>query len=76
MLRRSGGFTNLAESVSASPDEEIWVELQRYKDRQHRDDIVAKIREDSTAGPLFGRFYELVAPGKNSIMADFNRLNL
>src|SRR5215467_6882401 len=69
------GFTNLVETLSANPEEEIWVELQRYKSREHRDSIVAKIREDPTAGPLFGRFYELVVPGKNSIMADFNRLN-
>ncbi|HZY46256.1 MAG TPA: DUF1428 family protein [Candidatus Bathyarchaeia archaeon] len=70
------GFTNLAETVSANPDEEVWVEIQRYKSREHRDSIVAKIREDSVAGPLCGRFYELVTPGKNSIMADFNRLTV
>ncbi len=70
------GFTNLAETVSASPDEDVWIEVQRYKSREHRDSIVAKIRDDSGAGPLFGRFYELVVPGKNSIMADFNRLSL
>jgi len=70
------GFTNLIETVSAKPDEEVWVELYRFRDRQHRDDIVAKIRDDPNAGPLFGKFYELVSPGKNSIMADFNRLML
>ncbi len=70
------GFTNLAETVSANGDDEVWVELQRYRDRKHRDEIVAKIRADSTAGPLFGQFYGLVVPGQNSIMGDFNRLSV
>jgi len=70
------GFSNLSETISARPDEEVWIEMQRFRDREHRDEIVAKIRQDSTAGPLFGKFYELVSPGKNSVMADFNRLSL
>ncbi len=70
------GFTNLSETVSAKPDEEVWVELQRFRDRGHRDSIVAEFREDPTAGPLFGKYYELVSPGKNSIMADLNRLDV
>ncbi len=70
------GFSNLSEKIAAEPNEEVWVGMQRFRDREHRDEIVAKIRQDSTAGPLFGKFYELVSPGKSSVMADFNRLSL
>ncbi len=70
------GFTNLSETIAVKPDEETWIEIQHFRDREHRDAIVDKIRKDSKAGPLFGRFYELVSLGKNSIMADFNKLSL
>ena len=29
------GLTNIANTVSASQDEEVWVELQYYRDREH-----------------------------------------
>ena len=70
------GFTNLAETVSAGQDEEVWVEIQRYRDREHRDEIFAAVRKDMPMLELFGQWYGLVTPGKNSIMGDFNRLNI
>lgn len=70
------GFTNLAETVSAGSDEEVWVEVQRYRDREHRDEIFAAIRKDMSLLELFGQFYGLVTAGHNSVMADFNRLKI
>jgi uncharacterized protein YbaA (DUF1428 family) len=29
------GFTNIANTVSANQDEEVWVESLYYRDRQH-----------------------------------------
>ena len=70
------GFTNIAETVSAGQDEEVWVEVQRYRNREHRDEIFASIRKDMSMLELFGQWYGLVTPGKNSIMGDFNRLSI
>ena len=70
------GFTNLAETVSAGQDEEVWVEVQHYRDRGHRDEIFAAVRKDMPMLELFGQWYGLVTPGKNSIMGDFNRLSI
>lgn len=70
------GFTNIASAVSASPGEEVWVEVDYYKDRGHRDEIVASVGEDGNAGPLFGLLMGLVAPGSNILMGDLGRLKV
>ncbi len=70
------GFTNLAETVSAGQDEEVWVEVQRYPDREHRDQVFAAIRQDVPMLELFGQWYGLVTPGVNSVMGDFNKLKI
>ncbi len=70
------GFTNLAETVSAGPEEEVWVEIEHYRDREHRDQIFAAIRQDMPMLELFGQWYGLVTPGINSVMGDFNKLKI
>ena len=32
------GITNIAKTVSANNDEEVWLELIFYRDRKHRDE--------------------------------------
>lgn len=40
------GFTSIAKTISANQDEEeVWVELESYRDRKHRDEVVAKIEQ-------------------------------
>jgi uncharacterized protein YbaA (DUF1428 family) len=70
------GFTNLAETVSAGPDEEVWVEIEHYRDREQRDQIFAAIRQDTPMLELFGQWYGLVTPGVNSVMCDLNKLKI
>jgi uncharacterized protein YbaA (DUF1428 family) len=70
------GFTNFAERLSARHDEEIWVEIQHYKNREHRDEIFEAIRKDMPMLQLFGQWYGLVTPGENSTMGDFTKLKI
>lgn len=70
------GFTNFAERISAHQDEEVWVELQRYRSREHRDEIFEAIRKDTPMLELFGKWYGLVTPGENSTMGDFIKLKI
>ena len=70
------GFTNFAERISARPDEEVWVEVQRYRSREHRDELFAAVRKDTPLLELFGKFYGLVAQGENSTMGDFTKLKI
>lgn len=70
------GFTNFAERMSAQDDEEVWIEVQRYRNRAHRDEIFEAIRKDMPMLQLFGKWYGLVTPGENSVMGDFSKLKL
>jgi len=70
------GFTNIAETVGANGDEEVWVEVEHYRDKEHREAVFAAIRKDTGMLELFGQWYGLVTQGKNSVMGDFDRLNL
>lgn len=36
------GFVNIAKTASAAQDEEVWVELQSYRDRNHLDEILVR----------------------------------
>jgi uncharacterized protein YbaA (DUF1428 family) len=70
------GFTSIAKTVSADPEEEVWVELESYRDRKHRDDVVAKVTQDANAGPLFGQVMGLITQGYSCIMGEFKRLHI
>lgn len=37
------GFTNIAKTISANEDEEIWLELHSYRDRKHMDDVERRV---------------------------------
>ena len=71
------GFTSIAKTVSSNQeDEEVWVELESYRDRKHRDEVIAKIEQDASAGPLFGQVMSLLTQGYSCIMGDLSRLRI
>lgn len=69
------GFSNIANIVSASRDEEVWVHLNFYKDRKPRDDVMVRIGNDETMSQLFRQSMDLISPGSN-IIGEFSRLNM
>jgi len=70
------GFSSFTDRISAKDDEEIWMEVQHYRSREHRDEIFAAVRKDMPLLELFGKWYGLVTPGENSTMGDFSRLGI
>jgi uncharacterized protein YbaA (DUF1428 family) len=70
------GITNIAKAVSATQDEEVWLELIFYRDQRHKDEVSEKMRNDERMGPLWQRSMELVSPGTGFIMGEFNRLKI
>jgi uncharacterized protein YbaA (DUF1428 family) len=70
------GITNIAKAVSATQDEELWMELIFYRDRKHKDEVAQKMRNDERLGTLWQRSMELVSPGTGFIMGEFNRLDM
>ena len=70
------GITNIAKTLSANQDEEVWLELIFYRDRKHRDESETKMNNDESMGPLFQQSMDLVTPGTGFIMGEFSRLEV
>jgi uncharacterized protein YbaA (DUF1428 family) len=69
------GITNIAKTVSANQDEEVWLELNFYRDRKHLDGVSAKMQRDESAGQLYKQFMDLISPG-SCIEGGFSRLRV
>ena len=70
------GFTNIANTLSTSQDEEVWVELQYYRDRKHLDEVRAKCGNDENMGRLYKQSLDLLTPGSRFIFGEFDRLSV
>jgi uncharacterized protein YbaA (DUF1428 family) len=70
------GITNIAKTVSASQDEEVWMELIFYRDRKHRDEVCAKIQNDENMERLYKQSVDLLSPGSSFVMGEFSRLKV
>jgi len=70
------GITNIAKTISANQDEEVWLELIFYRDRKYKDEVGAKMRNDERMGTLWQRSIALVSPGTGFIMGEFSRLSV
>jgi hypothetical protein len=70
------GFTNITKTMSANhDDEEIWINMVSYKDRQHREEIVAKTSSDKECQEIYGKLMSLITPGSVLTNGEFRRLN-
>lgn len=67
------GFTSMTDVVSANQDEDIWLDLESYRDRKHMDEVVARIESDEYALSLMKQYLDLLSPGSNPILAKFSR---
>ncbi len=70
------GITNIAKTVSANQDEEVWMELIFYRDRKHRDEVSAKMQNDYNMQRLYKQSVDLLSPGSSFVMGEFSRLEV
>jgi uncharacterized protein YbaA (DUF1428 family) len=70
------GITNIAKTVSASQDEEVWMELIFYRDRKHRDEVGTKMQNDENMERLYKQSVDLLSPGSSVVMGEFSRLSV
>jgi uncharacterized protein YbaA (DUF1428 family) len=70
------GMSNIAKIVSATQDEEVWLELLFYRDRKHKDEVGVKMQNDERMGPLWQQSVALISPGTDFIMGEFSRLKM
>ena len=69
-------WTNIAKTVSASQDEEVWMELIFYRDRKHRDEVGAKMQNDENLERLYKQSVDLLSSGSSFVMGEFSRLEV
>jgi hypothetical protein len=67
------GFISITDVLSANQDEEIWLDLESYRDRKHMDEVVAKIEIDENALSLMKQYLGLLSPRSSPILAKFSR---
>jgi uncharacterized protein YbaA (DUF1428 family) len=68
------GIVNIAKTIAADDDEEVWSELIFYRDRKHKEEIGTKMRNDESMGLLYQQSLDLVSPGTGFILGEFTRL--
>ena len=70
------GFANIASTVSANQDEEVWVESVYYEDNQHMKEVMARMEKDERMGEMMKQSMDLIPPGAKFIVGDFERLKV
>ena len=65
---------SIAKTLSVSEDEEIWMELQYFRDLQHCKDVYAKMMQDKEIEPAGTEFFGLISQGKPLVTGGFRRL--
>ena len=68
-------WTNIAKTMSANQDEEIWVEQVHYRDSKQRDEFMAMCGKEENMTRLYKQCMELITPG-STIMGELNRLKI
>lgn len=69
-------FVNIAETVSANQDEEVWLEIQSYRDRKHRDEVMANMEKDKNCESLYQQYLTLITQGSRTTIGEFSRLKV
>jgi len=68
------GCEGLAKTLSVGDDEDVWVELQYYRDCKHAEDAFDKMMKDKDIEPLGKEFFGLITQGKSMVTGGFDRL--
>jgi uncharacterized protein YbaA (DUF1428 family) len=68
------GMESITKTLSAAEDEDIWMELQYFRDRKHYEDVYAKMMQDDSLKQLGDEFFGLITQGKNVVTGGFSRL--
>ena len=70
------GFTNIAKTISAEPneEEEVWLEIQTYQDHNHFEEVGAKMMADDAIKEEGQQFFNLITPGSRCSFGEFNRI--
>ncbi len=69
-------FTNLAKTISASDEEDVWLEIQSYRDAKHVQEFVKSMENDRSGDEMYNEFMKLITPGSMVTFGDFSKLEI
>jgi len=67
-------FVNLSRTISASEEEEVWLEIQSYRNVEHVKEFTASMQGDKSIEPIYKRFMELITPGSIVTFGGFGKI--
>jgi uncharacterized protein YbaA (DUF1428 family) len=67
-------ITTTTLSTTAEDEEEVWMELQYFRDYKHCEDVYAKMMQDKSIEQPGNEFFGLITQGKKLITGGFHRL--
>ena len=56
-------FVNLSKTISANDDEDVWLEIQFYRDSKHVQEVMRALEGDKRGNELYKESMELITPG-------------
>ena len=67
-------FVNLSKTISASEEEEVWLEIQPYRDAEHVKEFATSMEDEKSIEPIYKRFMELITPGSIVTFGGFGKI--
>lgn len=67
-------FVNLAKTFSANEEEDVWLEIQAYKNSQHVKEFIDKMKDDKSMETLYKEFMDLITPGSVVSFGGFDKI--
>jgi len=68
-------FTNIAKTIEANKeDEEVWLEVQSYRDRKHLEEAGARMMADDSMKKESQQFLNLITPCSRCSFGEFSRI--
>ncbi len=67
-------FVNLSKTISANDDEDVWLEIQSYRDAKHVQEFMKAMEGDKSGDEMYKDFMELITPGSIVTFGDFSKL--
>ena len=68
------GFAGLHQKLGATPNDELWLEVDSYSSERDLRKVVESVGKDRKARPLWGELTEMVGPGRSIAMGEFERM--
>ncbi len=67
-------FVNLSKTISANVDEDVWLEIQFYRDAKHVQEFMKAMECDKSGDEMYKEFMELITPASIVTFGDFGKL--